>query len=249
MPPKCAHSTRSQNALKAARPRQQASKQEQSVSDTERASVLRSIRNMQESGIPSFNTALREIKHGRKTSHWIWYVWPSLKALRPGTSRPFFLLPDFDTARMYLRDEILRERLHESTRLAVTHLQRRVQPKVLFSSETDAAKFEECMSTFALAAAEDLEIDTLELCIDALEALTCHGCLAPRVLEALEGAHRFSGVTLARDLRVALDSNSTRYASHQSLANSDPELESSQSSRENKLKTYCASSDEPTEIM
>ena len=34
-----------------------------------------------EYGTASYETALREIKKGRKTSHWIWYVFPQMKGL------------------------------------------------------------------------------------------------------------------------------------------------------------------------
>lgn len=29
----------------------------------------------------SYQTALREIKNGKKTSHWMWYIFPQLKGL------------------------------------------------------------------------------------------------------------------------------------------------------------------------
>ena len=105
-----------------------------------------------------YRTALREIRAGRKSTHWIWYIWPALKQLRPKTSRPHFLLPDFDAARAYVRHPTLCGRFHEITTAAVTHLQQGVNPRVLFGSVTDCSKFQECMTVFAVAAAAELHM-------------------------------------------------------------------------------------------
>merc|ERR1712224_883721 len=71
-----------------------------------------------------YSQALKEIQEGGKRSHWIWYVWPSLRALRPGTSRPHFLLPDFSTAQELLVTEPLASRLEEISWIALEKLQR-----------------------------------------------------------------------------------------------------------------------------
>merc|ERR1711907_887866 len=71
---------------------------------------------------PGYEQALKEIKMGRKSGHWIWYIWPCLKPLRPGTSRPQYLLPDLEAARVYLKNQTLRQRLCEIT-IAVSRFQ------------------------------------------------------------------------------------------------------------------------------
>jgi uncharacterized protein (DUF1810 family) len=47
---------------------------------------------------PTFEQALREITAGRKTSHWMWYIWPSLTGIRT-TSKPDLMIPDLQVAR------------------------------------------------------------------------------------------------------------------------------------------------------
>eukprot|EP00729_Bicosta_minor_P003834 gene3834-26860_t len=37
-----------------------------------------------------YGTAVAQIRKGKKTGHWIWYIWPTLRQLRPGTSKPQF---------------------------------------------------------------------------------------------------------------------------------------------------------------
>eukprot|EP01065_Artemidia_motanka_P016208 TRINITY_DN19924_c0_g1_i3.p2 TRINITY_DN19924_c0_g1~~TRINITY_DN19924_c0_g1_i3.p2 ORF type:complete len:341 (+),score=132.85 TRINITY_DN19924_c0_g1_i3:96-1118(+) len=101
----------------------------------------------------SYRTALKEMRQGRKTSHWIWYVWPSLRALRPGTQRPHFLLPDFATARRYLTADVLAARLEEITAVALEQMRAGVPVSKLLGSSTDATKFRESCTVFAIAAA------------------------------------------------------------------------------------------------
>jgi uncharacterized protein (DUF1810 family) len=105
---------------------------------------------------PSYAQALREIRAGRKSSHWIWYVWPTLRALRPTTSRPAYLLPDLDAVRAWMCHTKLQPRLLTITEAAIGHLEAGKQPRVLFGSATDADKFHEAMTLYAAVAAAAL---------------------------------------------------------------------------------------------
>lgn len=146
--------------------------------------VFRSIRDMQDRGKPSYIQALGEIRNGRKVTHWIWYVWPSLAVLRPGTSRPSFLLPNFRAVQLYLQDDVLSARLVEITEAAISHLQRGLKPQILFGSITDASKFREAMTLFALAALENGDVMQLQLFVEALDRC-CRGELEPRAVDAI----------------------------------------------------------------
>lgn len=128
--------------------------------------VLRAIQKAQDAGLcrpgrdgtprcvnPPFSIACKEIRQGSKRSHWIWYVWPSLRAVRT-SMHPEFLLPDFSTACMYLQNPTLTQRLLEVSELAIRHLEHGVDPAVLFGKmhHCDFPKFYETMSLFAIAA-------------------------------------------------------------------------------------------------
>lgn len=132
----------------------------------------------------SYNRALREITKGRKTGHWIWYVWPTLAALRPGTSRPDCLLPDLTAAKAYLLDEVLHQRLEEITVVATEQLQRGVSSKVLFGTTGDADKFVECMTVFAAASVDTNDEASLQVFSKGLEAAQ-RGVLHTRAVEVL----------------------------------------------------------------
>lgn len=60
-----------------------------------------------------YETALREIRAGRKRSHWIWYIFPQLKALGRSDTAQYYGIRDLDEARAYLEDPVLCTRLLE----------------------------------------------------------------------------------------------------------------------------------------
>lgn len=60
-----------------------------------------------------YETALREIRAGRKKSHWIWYIFPQLKELGKSSTARDYGIRDLDEARAYLADPVLCSRLLE----------------------------------------------------------------------------------------------------------------------------------------
>ncbi len=61
----------------------------------------------------SYDTALRELRAGRKRSHWVWWVFPQLAGLgRSPTSQRYGVL-GLDEARAYLAHPVLGPRLRE----------------------------------------------------------------------------------------------------------------------------------------
>ena len=61
----------------------------------------------------SYEIALTEIKNGRKTSHWIWFIFPQLKILGHSPTAKFYGIADLNEAKEYLSDETLRKNLLE----------------------------------------------------------------------------------------------------------------------------------------
>ena len=147
--------------------------------------------------------ALREIKAGRKSSHWIWYIWPCLQELRPRTSRPQYLLPNLEAARRYLGDETLRMRLLEITRVATAHLAKGADAKKLFGGGGDWEKFWETNTFFALAACLNSDRETIEVCCAALEAGVYKGALHTRTVELIVDGYGYGDFESCRHGRVA----------------------------------------------
>ena len=60
-----------------------------------------------------YEKALNEIKQGKKTSHWIWYILPIMKGLRESKTAIYYGIKDLDEATDYLKNDILRAHLIE----------------------------------------------------------------------------------------------------------------------------------------
>ena len=63
----------------------------------------------------SYQDALEEIKNGKKTSHWIWYVFPQLKGLGQSFNSEYYGLDGKKETKEYMENEILKSRLLEIT--------------------------------------------------------------------------------------------------------------------------------------
>ena len=64
-----------------------------------------------------WETARAELAAGRKTSHWIWYVFPQLAGLGRSARARFYGVGSLEEAQAYLADPVLGPRLVEATRL------------------------------------------------------------------------------------------------------------------------------------
>ena len=62
-----------------------------------------------------YETALEEIKRGRKESHWIWYIFPQLKELGFSSTAKYYGIDGIDEAKAYMADAELRQNLLEIT--------------------------------------------------------------------------------------------------------------------------------------
>lgn len=60
-----------------------------------------------------YDQALKEIRSGRKQSHWIWYIFPQLKDLGFSSTAKYYGIRDLDEAKAYLREPTLSTRLIE----------------------------------------------------------------------------------------------------------------------------------------
>ena len=94
----------------------------------------------------SYDTALREIRAGRKRSHWMWYIFPQIAGLGMSYTAQLYSIADIDEARQYIKHPVLGERLIEISRALLT----------LSSSDATAVmgypddlKLRSCMTLFA----------------------------------------------------------------------------------------------------
>ena len=58
-----------------------------------------------------FDAVLAELRAGRKETHWMWFIFPQLRALGRSPTAIFYGISSIEEARAYLRNPILAERL------------------------------------------------------------------------------------------------------------------------------------------
>ena len=94
----------------------------------------------------SHDTALAEIKNGRKTSHWIWYIFPQIYGLGTSQYAMFYGIRDLEEATDYLHEPLLGQRLIEIS-TAMLNLKTNDPYQVIGSQ--DDIKVKSCMTLFA----------------------------------------------------------------------------------------------------
>lgn len=95
---------------------------------------------------------LAELRAGRKTSHWMWFVFPQIQGLGHSPMAQRFALSSRTQAEAYLRHPVLGPRLRECTRL-VNAVPGRGIGEIL--GPPDDLKFRSCMTLFAHATADN----------------------------------------------------------------------------------------------
>jgi uncharacterized protein (DUF1810 family) len=96
----------------------------------------------------TYQRALSELRAGRKTSHWMWFVFPQIAGLGRSPTAQHYALDSLAEARAYLEHPVLGPRLTESAR-ALTELSGLGAEEVL--GGIDAMKLRSSMTLFARA--------------------------------------------------------------------------------------------------
>lgn len=99
-----------------------------------------------------FESAMSELRAGRKTSHWIWYVFPQLAGLGHSSMARTYALGSVDEAIAYLSDPVLGARYREAAKLVGDQLARGIPLRTLMGSEIDALKLVSSLTLFEAAA-------------------------------------------------------------------------------------------------
>jgi len=97
----------------------------------------------------SYEGALAELKAGRKSGHWIWWIFPQLRGLGTSERSTFYGLDDESEALAYLENPVLGSRYRECVAVVHGHLcQGRVAPLALMGSEVDVLKLRSSLELF-----------------------------------------------------------------------------------------------------
>lgn len=101
----------------------------------------------------AYATVLRELRQGRKTSHWMWFIFPQLRGLGSSAMARRYEIASLDEARAYLAHPLLGPRLRD----CVTTLQGipQAHPQRVFGN-VDALKLRSCLTLFQRAGGGEL---------------------------------------------------------------------------------------------
>ena len=101
----------------------------------------------------------KELKDGKKQSHWMWFVFPQLTALGRSVTAKTYGIDSMEEAKAYLSHPILGERLIKCSETVLGHSGRTAHE--IFGSPDDL-KFKSCMTLFREA---DPRIQTFYLAL------------------------------------------------------------------------------------
>ena len=107
----------------------------------------------------SYNDALREIRAGRKRSHWMWYVFPQIAGLGFSSTAQFYAIRDLNEAKAYISHPVLGARLLEISR-ALTQLPCSDPTSVMGCP--DDLKLCSCMTLFELVSDDPVFAEVLD---------------------------------------------------------------------------------------
>jgi len=80
--------------------------------DADRFDLARFVRAQDDGG--TYATAIAELRRGRKTSHWMWFVFPQIAGLGSSGIARRYAIASLDEARAYLAHPVLGARLDEA---------------------------------------------------------------------------------------------------------------------------------------
>ena len=106
-----------------------------------------------------YKHALEEVKNGKKTNHWIWYIFPQLRCLGRSSRAHYYGIADRGEAERYLNNQILGSRIREITEVLLAH---RDKTALEIFGEIDAIKVRSCMTMFDYLSPCDIFCEVLD---------------------------------------------------------------------------------------
>lgn len=133
------------------------------------------LRRFVEAQEPVYTRVCVELRQGRKTGHWMWFIFPQIRGLGSSETALYFAIADRDEANAYAAHPVLGVRLRECTELV---LQVESKPVEQIFGYPDNLKFYSSMTLFARTAEEN------QIFLDALKKYFS-GALDPQTLARL----------------------------------------------------------------
>ena len=98
-----------------------------------------------------YQTALQEIKSGKKRSHWMWFIFPQIAGLGHSETARYYAIKNMEEAKAYMEDYTLGRNLIE---ISEALLEIKSNDALEVMGWPDNLKLNSCMTLFALAKPE-----------------------------------------------------------------------------------------------
>lgn len=106
-----------------------------------------------------YNTALKEIRAGRKETHWMWFIFPQLKTLGHSSNSIYYGIENAEEARLFYNDSLLGNNLRE---ICHALLECESNDALRVMGFVDELKLKSSMTLFYIATGDKLFADVLD---------------------------------------------------------------------------------------
>jgi uncharacterized protein (DUF1810 family) len=96
----------------------------------------------------TYQRAVAELRNGRKTSHWMWFIFPQIAGLGRSAMAQAYAITDLTEAKAYLKHPVLGPRLLECAEIVASH--RGLSAEQIFGG-IDSIKLRSSMTLFVHA--------------------------------------------------------------------------------------------------
>ena len=157
----------------------------------------------QNNSLDGFESALEEIRSGKKHSHWIWYIFPQIKGLGHSHNSEFYGISGLEEAEAYLSHDLLGVRLREITTDFLAHAGKTA---IDILGPIDDLKVKSCMTLFDLVSPNDIFEEVLD---KFYEGNRCEKTLwrLGKKAELRKKLITFSKLRITKEWRIILESN------------------------------------------
>lgn len=114
----------------------------------------------QDSVYAGYDQALSQIKDGKKTSHWIWYIFPLFRAFGHSQTALYYGIANREEAQRYIENPILNMRIHEISEALLLHSNKTA---IEIFGDLDAKKVRSCMTMFDYLSPNDVFAKVLDV--------------------------------------------------------------------------------------
>jgi len=101
-----------------------------------------------------YHQVLQELRNGKKTTHWMWFIFPQIEGLGQSSTAKYYSIKTIDEAKEYLAHPILGARLLECTN-AILKIENKTANEIF--GYPDNAKLKSSMTLFNFVSPEHKE--------------------------------------------------------------------------------------------